>query len=301
MAARTEADRAAGEARRYERILSGRREFLARFLHDRLSLAGLVIVVVLTAAALFAPLIAPYDPAAQAPAKRLQGPSLEHPLGTDQLGRDTFSRILLGARWSVGSAIAAALAAMIVGVLVGMAAGYFGGLVDAILMRIVDVFLALPTLVVALATVGIFGAGLKNVMIALVSVTWVTYARVVRGLMLAIRERDFIYAARAIGASDMRVILRHALPNIIPPVIVLATLETGRLIVSLAALGFLGLGVQPPTPEWGTMLNQARPFVFGAPHLMLFPGAAITLTVLGFNLIGDGLRDLLDPRLAFQR
>lgn len=275
----------------------GRRSLATRFVRDRLAMVGLAIVLLFGMAAIAAPALAPHDPAAQDAARRMEGPSLEHPLGTDQLGRDTFSRILFGARWSLGAATAATLVVMVIGLAMGALAGYAGGFVDTLLMRIVDVFLALPTLVLALAIVGTLGPGLGNVMIALVSVTWVTYARVVRGLVLAVREREFVQAAFAMGASDREVMIRHILPNVLPPVVVLATLETGKLVLALAALGFFGLGVQPPTPEWGTMLNQGRPFVLGEPQLMLYPGAAITLAALGFNLMGDGLRDLLDPRL----
>lgn len=284
---------------RYELPPTGRRSLARRFFRDRLAMVGLGVVVLLAVGAIGASSLAPHDPATQDAARRLLGPSLEHPLGTDHLGRDMFSRILFGARWSLGAAASATLIVMVVGTIVGTLAGYYGRLVDAALMRVIDLLLALPTLVLALAIVGTLGPGLRNVMIALVGVTWVMYARVVRGLVLVAREREFVQAALAMGASDGRIMLRHILPNVVPPVIVLATLETGKLILALAALGFFGLGVQPPTPEWGTMLNQGRPFVLGDPQLMLYPGAAITLAVLGFNLMGDGLRDLLDPRLSF--
>lgn len=278
--------------------LEGRRSMLRRFLRDRLAITGLVITTLLVVAAIAAPALTPHDPIAQEAIARLQGPSLEHLLGTDHLGRDIFSRILFGARWSLGTALVATLAVMTIGIVIGTLAGYYGGFVDTVLMRVIDVLLGLPNLVLALAIVGTLGPGLRNVMIALIAVTWVMYARVVRGLVLSVREREFVVAARAVGAGDVRIMLRHILPNVVSPVIVLASVQTGRLILALAALGFFGLGVQPPTPEWGTMLNQGRVFLTTAPLLMVYPGAAITLAVLGFNLLGDGLRDVLDPRHA---
>jgi peptide/nickel transport system permease protein len=258
---------------------------------------GLVALFVLIAVA--APLLAPHDPTAVDAAQRLQGPSFKHLLGTDHLGRDLLSRLIHASRWSLGTVGLAAVLILSIGVAVGAIAGYYGGWVDELLMRIVDVLLAFPGLVLALAIAGTLGPGIVNVMIGLVSIWWVGYARIVRGLVLALRERPFIEAARALGMSDGRIIVRHVLPNILPPVIVLATLEMGELILALAALNFLGLGAQPPTPEWGAMLNDGRPFLFTAPQLMIYPGLAISLVVLGFNLLGDGLRDVLDPRLGY--
>lgn len=187
---------------------------------------------------------------------------------------------------------------MSIGVAVGTAAGYFGGLVDEILMRIVDVLLAFPSLLLALAIAGTLGPGLTSVIAALVGVWWASYARIVRGLVLSLREREFITAARGLGASDIHIVRRHILPNIFAPVAILATVEMGELILAVAALGFLGLGAQPPAAEWGTMVNDARPFLLSNPRLMIYPGLAIALAVIGFNLVGDGLRDRLDPRLG---
>ncbi len=271
---------------------------LRRLLRDRLAVVGLALVTLVTLAALLAPVLAPHDPNAVNATERLGPSSWEHPLGTDELGRDTLSRILYGARWSVGTAAAATVVIMAIGILVGTLAGYFGGLLDTVLMRVVDVLLALPSFVLYLAILGTLGPGLRNLMIALVSITWDEYARVVRGLVLSLRERGFVRASLALGASDRRLMVRHILPNVVPPVVVLASLQTGKLILALAALGFFGLGVQPPTPEWGTMINQSRLFLQTAPALMIWPGLAISLTVLGFNLLGDGLRDVLDPRLG---
>ena len=277
------------------------RSLVVRFLRDRLALTGLVVLTCFVLAALAAPLITGYDPAAANPALRLAGPSLDHPLGTDNLGRDLLSRILFGSRWSLGAAMVATISIMTIGLSVGALAGYYGGVGDELVVLVIDILLAFPSLILALAVAGTLGPGIVNVMIGLVSVWWVGYARVVRGLVLTIRERPFVVAARCLGASDRRLIVRHVLPNVLPPVVVLATLEMGGLILAISGLSFLGLGAQPPTPEWGAMLNDGRPFLFGAPQLMIYPGVAISLAVIAFNLLGDGLRDVLDPRLSPQR
>ena len=247
-------------------------------------------------AALLAPVLTPYDPAAAVPTQRLAGPGPEHPLGTDNLGRDILSRLLFGSRWSLGTAAMATLLIMTIGVTVGSVGGYYGGRLDELVGLVVDVLLAFPSLVLALAIAGTLGPGILNIMLGLVSVWWVGYARVVRGLVLATREQQFVLAARCLGARDRRVIVRHVLPNVLPPVVVLATLEMGGLILAISGLSFLGLGVQPPAPEWGAMLNDGRGFLFGAPQLMIYPGLAISLVVIAFNLLGDGLRDAFDPR-----
>ena len=273
--------------------------FAARrsFRRNWLTWSGLAIVALFAVAAALAPVLAPHSPTAVNPVQRLQGPSLSHPLGTDNLGRDVLSRLMLGSRWSLGTAGVATLLIMTIGVAAGALSGYYGGRLDNVLMRIVDLLLAFPGLVLALAIAGTLGPGIVNVMIGLVSISWVGYARVVRGLVLSVRERPFVEAARCLGARDRRIIVRHVLPNVVPPVIVLATLEMGGLILAISGLSFLGLGAQPPTPEWGAMLNDGRPFLITAPQLMIYPGAAISLVVIGFNLLGDGLRDALDPRL----
>lgn len=274
------------------------RSLWRRFLRDRLSMLGLAIVVTLVLAALFAPVISPHDPAEQDVLNSLAGPSAEHPLGTDQLGRDNLSRVLHGTRWSMGIAVVATAIVMVIGVTLGLLAGYLGRWTDATIMRGVDIFLALPTLVLVLAIIGTLGTSLGILLLGIVVATWPLYARVMRGLVLSMREREFVMSARAVGASHLRIMVRHLLPNTISPVVVLASLQTGNLILLLAALGFFGLGVQPPTPEWGTMLNEARVHFRSNPQQMFYPGAAITLAVLGFNLLGDGLRDVLDPRLT---
>ncbi len=274
------------------------RSLLRRLVEDRLAAIGLVIVLFFVLAAIFAPLLTPHDPSAVNATGKLLSSSWDHPLGTDELGRDTLSRLLFGARWSLGAAFVACLIVMAIGVVVGTIAGYYGGWVDTVLMRVVDVLLAFPSLILYLAIVGTLGVGLRNVMIALVSISWVSYARVVRGLVVVLRERGYVRASRALGARDRRLMWRHILPNVVPPVVVLASLQIGGLILSLAALGFFGLGVTPPTPEWGSMINQSRLFLQTSPALMIWPGLAISLTVIGFNLLGDGLRDVLDPRLG---
>lgn len=280
-----------------DRVQAHQRTFLWRCAKDRTLLAGLAIVLVFVGAALTAPLVSRHDPTDVDPMAMLAPPSADHWLGTDNLGRDIFSRLVYGARWSLGASALATLAIVLVGITVGVVAGYFGGLLDDVLMRLVDVLLAFPSLVLALAIVGTLGPGLVNVMIGMVAVWWVDYARVMRGLVVGVREREFVVAARCVGASSTRIMLRHILPNVVPSVIVLATLELGGLMLAISGLSFLGLGAQPPTPEWGTMLNDGRAFFQRAPQLMLYPGLAITLVVAGSNLLGDGLRDVLDPRL----
>jgi peptide/nickel transport system permease protein len=274
-----------------------RRGLAARLVRDPAALVGFGIIGTATLAALAAPWLAPADPAAVQPAAALQPPSPAHPLGTDNLGRDLLSRLLYGARPSLLTAAVASFLTMTIGVLVGTISGYCGGRIDNVTMRVVDVLLAFPSLILALAITGILGPGLLHVMIGMVSVWWVGYARIVRGMVLSIKERQFVEAARALGASTPRVLYRHILPNVIPPVIVLATLDLGGLVLAISGLNFLGLGVQPPAPEWGAMLNEGRPFLMTAPQLMLYPGLAISLVVIGFNLLGDALRDALDPRL----
>jgi peptide/nickel transport system permease protein len=232
------------------------------------------------------------------PARAFAGASTAHPLGTDKLGRDILSRLLFGARWSLGLALVATLLISATGVLVGAVAGYAGGLLDDVLMRIVDALLAVPSLLLALAIVGTLGPGIGSVVLGLATIWWVGYARVVRGLVLSLRERTFVEGSRALGASDTRIVLRHVLPAIVPAIAVLASLEMGELILAIAGLSFLGLGAQPPTPEWGAMLNDGRSFLFTAPSMMLYPGLCISVAVLGFNLLGDGLRDALDADAA---
>lgn len=256
---------------------------------------GLGVVVAFAVVALLAPWIAPHDPALVDAANGFAPPSSAHWLGTDNLGRDLLSRLMFGARWSLGIVLVATLVIMSAGVAVGVAAGYAGGVLDGVLMHFVDAILSVPSLLLGLAIVGTLGPGIGSLMIGLASIWWVGYARVVRGLVLSLRERTFVDSARAIGATDRRIIARHILPSILPAVAVLASLEMGELVLAISGLSFLGLGAQPPTPEWGAMLNDGRTFFFTAPQLMLYPGLTISVAVMGFNLLGDGLRDALDP------
>ncbi|HVL97857.1 MAG TPA: nickel transporter permease [Egibacteraceae bacterium] len=268
---------------------------------DRTAMLGLAILSVFAVAVVFGPLLAPHDPALAEPAQRFAPPSAKHPLGTDHVGRDVASRLLHGARLSLGSAVLAALAVAVLGLALGMAAGYFRGAADAVVSRAVDVLLAFPTLLLALAVVGALGPSLRNVLIAVVIAWWASYTRVVRGVTFSERERPYIESARALGASAWRTMSRHLLPNIVAPIVVLTTLDMGTILLGISSLSFLGLGVEPGTPEWGAMLAEARTYMRRAPHLMFYPGAAIFLAVLGFNLLGDGLRDILDPRTRGER
>jgi peptide/nickel transport system permease protein len=247
--------------------------------------------------AVFAPFLAPHHPYEQNPEQALLPPHPEYPCGTDDLGRCIFSRIIFGTRISLEIGIMVTAITACVGVVMGLIAGYYGRLVDEIIMRLVDILLAFPGLVLALAIAGLLGPGLFNVMLALAVVGWMGYARVVRGAVLAVKEKEFIESAKALGATDFYILTRHILPNVIAPVIVMATLGIGYVVLAAAALSFLGLGVQPPTPVWGAMLNSGKAFMRTAPHLTVFPGLAIMITVLAFNFLGDGLRDILDPRL----
>ncbi|CAN5146994.1 ABC transporter permease [soil metagenome] len=271
--------------------------FLRRFLKDWTAVVGMTIVALFALVAIAAPVVAPHDPTQVNASAILAPSSSEHWLGADNLGRDILSRLIHGARWSLGTAFVATTLVVVIGITVGLIAGFFGGLVDDILMRIVDVLLAFPSLVLALAIVGMLGPSLRNVMIGMVAVWWVDYARVIRGLTVSLRDREYITSAHCIGCPSHHIIFRHLLPNVIPSVIVLATLELGAMMLAISGLSFLGLGAQPPTPEWGAMLNNGRPFFQSAPQLMIYPGLAITIAVIGFNLVGDSLRDVLDPRM----
>lgn len=262
-----------------------------------LAIAGLVLVVLFSSFALFAPWIAPYDPAYLDLSTRLQGPSMNHWFGTDELGRDILSRVIFGSRISmlVGSSVVCL--SLFLGLIAGSLAGYYGGNVDRVLNLVVmNAFLSFPGILLALAFVAFLGPGIFNVILALSLGGWVGYARLVRAQVLAAREREYVEAARAIGASDWRVITRHILPNIIQPVIVQAAIGMAGAVLAEATLSFLGLGVPPPTASWGAMLNDGRSYLFAAPHLVLFPAGAVMLAVLSFNFIGDALRDHLDPR-----
>jgi len=269
----------------------------ARVLREPLNTLAIGIIALFALGAIFASILAPYDPLAQELSARLEPPSAAHWLGTDQLGRDLFSRLLYGARISLVIGVVVVALAGAVGTFVGVVAGYAGGLVDEALMRLTEVFLAFPPLILAMAIAGALGPSLTNAIIAIAAVTWAVYARLARGQVLSLRRREYVEAARAIGAGRARIIWRHLLPNAIAPLLIQASFDMGSAIISAAGLSFIGFGAQPPTPEWGVMISEGRNFISTEPWLSLFPGLAILLAVGAFNLLGDGLRDILDPRL----
>ncbi|MGQ9558435.1 MAG: nickel transporter permease [Desulfurispora sp.] len=273
------------------------KEFWRRLRKNKTALASLIFLLVLVAVALLAPWVAPCDPYLGEMSLALKGPSASHWLGTDELGRDILSRIIYGARISLRVGLIAVSIALLTGSFLGAVAAYYGRWLDNLIMRFMDIMLAFPSLLLAIAFMAVLGRGIENAIIAIGIVSVPEYARIVRGAVLSVKENDYIQAARAIGGSDLRIIFRHIMPNVLSPLIVRATLGISTAILDTAALGFLGLGVQPPYAEWGTMLGAGRAYLFNAPHLVYFPGLAITLTVLAFNLLGDGLRDALDPRL----
>jgi peptide/nickel transport system permease protein len=271
-----------------------------RLLRNFAFTSGLLLTVTLIVIALAAPLIAPKDPFAQDTSRRLEPPSKQHMLGLDDLGRDVWTRIVYGARVSLRVGFSVVILASLVGVTLGAISGYFGGAIDMLVMRLCDILLAFPGILLAIAMVAVLGPSLNNVIIALATIGWVGYARLVRGQVLKVREMEYVTAAKALGARSPRVIIRHVLPNVINPVIVMATLGLAGAILSEAALSFLGLGVQPPTPSWGAMLTAGRRYLGLANHLAIFPGAAIMLAVMGLNFLGDGLIDALDPKYRKQ-
>jgi peptide/nickel transport system permease protein len=257
---------------------------------------GAAIVVLAALSAIAGPALAPFDPAAQELALRLAGPTRGHPFGLDELGRDILARVLAGARISFFVGITVVTVSAAVGTLLGAIAGYFGGVADDVISRVIDTLLAFPGLLLAIALVAVLGPSLGNVLVALTIIGWVGYARLVRGQVLRAREFEYVQAARALGAGALRILVRHVIGTSIPAIVVQATLGMAGAIIGEAALSFLGLGVQPPTPSWGTMLNGGRVHLLDAPHVTIFPGLAIALLVLGFNFVGDGLRDLTDPK-----
>lgn len=267
-----------------------------RFRRHRLGLAGLTFIALLVVTALLADLLAPYSPIQSVSGMRGVGPSWSHPLGFDHIGRDILSRIIFGTRIALIVGIGATGIAVTIGVLVGATAGYFGGWVDNLLSRAVDTLMAFPTLVLLIALTAVVGPSLRTVVIVIGATVWAQYARVVRADTMSLRERDFTLAARVAGATNARIIFRHLVPNVLGPVIVLASLAVGGIIIYESTLSFLGLGIQPPEPSWGGMLADGRAYIVHYPHIAIAPGVMITLTVLAFNLLGDGLRDALDPR-----
>ncbi|MFO7271550.1 nickel transporter permease [Sphaerobacter thermophilus] len=276
---------------------SGLRYFFRQFAGSNpLNIVALVIIVLFLFLCVFGDVLAPFDPVKPDVVNKFQPPSSTHWFGTDELGRDILSRVMSGAKISLGIATLIVGIAVVVGVFVGAIAGYFGGYVDELLMRLTDIFLAFPALILAMGIAASLGRDLQNTVIALTVVYWPWYARLVRGQVIALRQRDFVEAARAVGASHRRVLVRHILPNTVAPVIIQMTIDVGYAVMATAGLSFIGLGAQPPMPEWGTMIAGARTYFREAWWYITFPGLALTLTVIGFNLLGDGLRDYFDPR-----
>lgn len=261
---------------------------------------AIVMVAGIIALAIFGPILSPHAPDAIDLRLRLQPPGFEHLLGADHLGRDILSRLMAGARISLGSVALALSLIVVLGVVIGGASGFIGGRVDQVIMRVTDVFLTFPTLVLALFMIGVLGAGLVNVILAIALSHWAWYARIVRGIVLSLKHRDFILASRLAGAGNIRIFARHLLPATASQLVVLATLDIGHIMLHVSALSFLGLGVVAPTAEWGVMLSDARQFVWTEPHLMIWPGLALFMTVMAFNLAGDAIRDRLDPHLQME-
>jgi peptide/nickel transport system permease protein len=267
-----------------------------RLRKNRLAILGGAVLTAFLLVAFLAPVLAPHDPLAQDLYNRLSEPSLTHPFGTDDFGRDVLSRVIHGTRISLKVGLAAVLIALVTGTAIGITAGFWGGPLDQILMRLMDLMLAFPSILLAIGIVAVLGPGLENAMLAVGIVAVPQYARLVRASALRVREMDYVHAARALGAGDARILAYAILPNCTAPLIVQSTLGLATAILDAAGLSFLGLGAQPPTPEWGAMLNGARELILVAPWLLAYPGSAILVTVLAFNLLGDGLRDALDPR-----
>jgi len=267
------------------------------FKRNKLAAAGFLIVIVLVFVALFGPWLAPYDPAVQKLPERLDGPSWHHPFGNDELGRDILSRILLGTRVSMRVGATVVLLSVMAGVLIGGFAGYVGGKLDTfVTVLVINSLMAFPGILLAIALVAFLGPGLDRLIFSLTAISWVGYARLARGQVLKVKTLEFVEGARAVGASSPRIFVNHILPNIIQPILIQASIGMAVAILSEASLSFLGLGIAPPTPSWGSMLNDARNYLFDAPHLVIFPSIALVTTVLSFNFLGDALRDWLDPR-----
>lgn len=269
---------------------------IKRMMRDKLALIGLLIILIFFFISIGAPYLAPNDPEKAILVQKLNLPSRQYPLGTDHLGRCILSRIIYGTRISLFSAFLVLIIIIFISIPIATISGYIGGKVDEFIMRIIDILLAFPSMLLAIVIAGFLGPSLINTIIAIASVWWSKYVRVIRGMVLSIKEKDFIIANKACGTSSFGIITRHILPNILSPIIVLVTLDMGNLILLISGLSFLGLGAQPPTPEWGAMMNDGRAYMQIAPRLMLFPGIAIMLVTLAFNLLGDGLRDALDPK-----
>ncbi len=284
------------ESTTYKKRSQGQ-EIWRRFKRNKGALLGAFIVILLIVFAIFAEYIAPYDPVKQDLVNRLQTPSAAHWFGTDELGRDIFSRIVYGSRISLSVGLIAIIISLTGGVALGAVAGFYGGRLDDVIMRVMDVLLSIPTILLNISIVAALGSGLQNVMIAIGFSSIPGYCRLVRASILSLRDQEFVEASRAAGANDFFLITQHILPNCLAPIIVQATLRIGSAILSCASMSFIGLGIVPPTPEWGSMLSTGRDFLRDAPHLCTVPGLAIMAAVFSMNLVGDGLRDALDPKL----
>ncbi|MCR4434318.1 MAG: ABC transporter permease [Clostridiales bacterium] len=272
------------------------REMWASLISNKGAVAGLIIIAILTFVAIFGKWLMPYDPNYSDMAISFQPPSTAHWFGTDQLGRDIFSRIIDGTHISLTVGLSAVAISLTIGTILGAVAGYRGGKTDAVIMRFMDMMLAIPSILLAIAFMAALGKGIDKAVIAIGLVSIPEYARIVRGCILSVKENDYVQAAKVVGNKDVRIVFKHIVPNILSSIVVRATLGISTAVLDTSALGFLGLGVQPPFAEWGDMLGRARGFIFSAPHTLVFPGIAITITVLAFNLLGDGLRDALDPK-----
>ena len=279
------------------RVMSPNTLMARRFTKEKTAVFGLLVILLFALLAVFAPALAPFDPLAQDIPNGLAPPSPDHWMGTDKLGRDIFSRMLYGARISLGAGVGVVIMAGLVGISVGIIAGYVGGWPDEALMRVTDIFFAFPSLILAMAIAGALGPSLQNALIAVAVVTWPVYARLIRGQVLVLRDREFVVAARAVGASHSLILRRHLFPNTLSPLLVQASFEMGTVILAVAGLSFIGFGAQPPTPEWGVMISEGRNYITTHWWLTFFPAMAMLFAVAGFNLVGDGLRDVLDPRL----
>jgi peptide/nickel transport system permease protein len=277
------------------------KSFWHYFKRRRMAVGGLVMIVIMFLIAGLASFLAPYDPGKTDVSVKLKPPSLQHNVGTDQLGRDVFSRMLYGSRISLSVGFVAVGISIFIGILIGAVAGFYGGWVDSLLMRFVDTMLCFPSFFLILTVVALLGPSIFNIMVVIGITSWMGTARLVRAEFLSLRERDFTQAAKALGVKDPRIIFRHILPNALAPVFVSATLKVASAILVEAGLSFLGFGVQPPVPSWGNILTEGRTYIFDAWWLTVFPGLAILITVLSFNLLGEGLRDALDPRLRGRR
>ncbi|MCD8013734.1 MAG: ABC transporter permease [Lachnospiraceae bacterium] len=273
-------------------------EFWRRYRKNRTAVIGLIILCFIVGIALFADLIVPYSKCVeQVGADRLQWPSLKHLFGTDELGRDLFARVVHGSRYSLSIGVCTSLMALVIGAVLGASAGYFGGMVDNIICRIIDVFMCVPPILLSLAVVAALGSSMRNLIIAITISCIPGNVRLIRSVVLTVAEQDYVEVARSYGASNARIIFRYVLPNAMGPIIVNTTMAISDMILSAAGLSFIGMGIQPPSPEWGALLSAAQTYIFSSPYMLVFPGIFIMLSSLSFNLVGDGLTDALDPKL----